>query len=67
VIVRIFGDVLNFIYSIILVWSPDEPKRVFFDMISALFIFIQLLLIPLVIAFEIELEGSAKVKINMHK
>lgn len=38
----------------ILVWNPNTFLRIIWDITSMIFIFIQMLLVPIVISFEIE-------------
>lgn len=47
--------------SLLSVWIPEQMKRVLWDITGMLFIFIQLLLIPLLICFEITLVGGFKI------
>jgi hyperpolarization activated cyclic nucleotide-gated potassium channel 2 len=53
-----FGSIFEFVISLLLVWSPEEPKRVVWDIISMVFIFIQMLIIPVIICFDLEIAGD---------
>jgi hypothetical protein len=53
-----FSTICEFLISLLLVWSPEEPKRVVWDVIGMLFIFIQMLIIPVIICFDLEIDGD---------
>jgi hyperpolarization activated cyclic nucleotide-gated potassium channel 2 len=62
-----FGSIFEFVVSLLLVWGPEEPQRVVWDIISMLFIFIQMLIIPVIICFDLEIDGDFLVYIVLSK
>jgi hypothetical protein len=40
--------------SLFSIWNPNSALKIFWDIASMLFIFVQMLLVPIMIAFEIE-------------
>lgn len=50
------------IIGLFYIWNPDELKRMIWDLISMLFIFIQLLTVPLILAYEVQISDGFNVK-----
>jgi len=54
-----------FIDAFIAVLNPEEPKRMVWDVISMVFIFIQMITIPVILAFSIDTSGGYYVFDNL--